>query len=437
VGVGLRRGRRRGVIELTGYAVATVSLAGVGVIVALAMSGNGAGSVVTRPDEVLVAEARAPSAVSVADATTLRDGNAAFAGRLLNGLMRAGGNVAVSPFSISEAMAMTYAGARGKTAVQIAEALDFHLSSRRLAAAFNAVAQDLDAANASGASVNVVNALFGQTGTRFRRAFLEVLARDYGAGMRIVDFERAAQAARSAINTWVSRQTHHKIAELLAPGDIDALTRLVLVNAIYLRASWAEPFPAKATRMEAFHKPGASVDVPTMHETARLGYERGPGYRAVELPYVGGRFVFDILLPDNGNLGSMVARIGRLGPLPLVSRLRSQFVRLAIPRLHVQTRFELADTLKTLGMPLAFLPGSADLSGIAGRPGDLYIKAVAHEAYLRIDEKGTEATAATASVLNAIAERPGITVDVNRPFVFFIRDIKSGAIVLLGFVSQP
>jgi serpin B len=174
-----------------------------------------------------------------------------------------------------------------------------------------------------------------------------------------------------------------------------------------------------------------------MHQTAAFGYRRGPGYRALELPYSGGRFAFDVLLPDPGQLRSLLGQIARVGPLELLHGLRPELVRLALPKLQLHTRFDLADELKTLGMPLAVTPGGSDLSGISGRRGDLYLKAVAHEAYLRVDEQGTEAAAATAGVVSTVSAQLAMTFDVNRPFVFVIRDVKTGAIPFIGMVSRP
>ena len=321
----------------------------------------------------------------------------------------------------------------------MARALGFRLPPARLHAAFNALDQALGAVNGAAVTLSVANALYGQRGTRFREGFLGVLARDYGAGMGIVDFEHAADAAIAAINAWVSDRTRGKIPRLLGRGDVDQLTRLVLVNAVYLNAKWQAPFQKHATSPAPFHAPDGTVQVPTMHQTATFGYLRGRGYRALELPYRGGRLAFDVLLPDRGRLPALVRRLAGGDPLDAVRGLRPQRVQLALPKLLLRTRFELADALKALGMALAFDLNRADLSGIAGRPGDLYIKAVVHEVYVRVDEAGTEAAAATGGVVNATsAPAPAaIVFDVDRPFVFLIQDRTSGAVLFLGTVSSP
>ncbi len=382
---------------------------------------------------------RASASVSHADAAALRDGSSLFAGRLLADAARGRPNVALSPASISQALAMAFAGARGATASQMASALDFSLSGDRLGAAFNAADRSLEGVNGPDATLNVANALYGQAGQRFRQAFLRVLARDYGAGLRTADFEHAAEAARAQINAWVSEQTRGKIPELLGPGDVEESTRLMLVNAVYLKARWLSPFTKQSTFPAVFHAPSGAVEVPTMHQIGTFGYRQGAGYQALELRYRGGRLAFDILLPAAGALQSLLSRLAAHGPLSLLADLRQQRVQLALPKFRLDTRFELAAALKALGMRLAFEPGGADLSGIAGKPGDLYIKSVVHEAYLSVDEAGTEAAAATGVAISPTAmpaPPPGEFI-VDRPFAFVLRDIKTGAVLFTGVVSRP
>ena len=382
---------------------------------------------------------RANASVSTADAAALRDGNAQFAGKLLATVARARPNVALSPASISEALSMAFAGARGTTASEMASALDFRLAPGRLGAAWGAADRSLADVNGPDATLDVANALYGQAGQRFRQAFLRVLARDYGAGLRTADFERAAEAARAEINAWVSGQTAGKIPELLGPGGVDPSTRLMLVNAVYLKARWLVPFTKQSTFPDVFHAPGGTVKVPTMHRTGTFGYRQGAGYQALELPYRGGRLAFDILLPSPGELQPLLSRLAGEGPLSLLADLRQQRVQLALPKFRVDTRFELSAALQALGMRLAFEPGDADLSGIAGKPGELYIKSVVHEAYLSVDEAGTEAAAATGVGISAAAlpAQPPIAFIVDRPFAFVLRDVKTGAVLFTGVVSHP
>ncbi len=398
-----------------------------------ATAGRGSGGVVRAADP------RAAPAAPAGDAAALQEGNDGFAGRLLALLARSHPTVTLSPYGISEALSMVFAGARGETASQMASALGFRLPTARLAAAFNAVAQRLAGSAGPEGELREANALYGQRGQQFAAPFLGLLAREYGAGMRTVDFERATEAALATINRWVAEQTAGRIPELLGAGDVDDRTRLVVVNAVYLRARWQFPFKASGTQEAPFHAPGATVNVPTMHQTGSFGYTRGAGYQALELPYQGGRLAFDILLPDPGRLDALLAQLAHGGALPLLRGLAPQRVEIAVPKLRLDTKFELAGALRALGMPLAFDPGGADLSGIAGPPGYLYIQAVVHQAYLNVDETGTEAAAATGVSINATAvfAPPRLRFIVDRPFVFVLRDVQTGAVLFEGVVSRP
>jgi serpin B len=388
--------------------------------------------------EVRAPVARAPAAAQPGDAALLAAGNATFAGRLLDLLSRTQPTIALSPFSISDVLAMAYAGAQGQTASQMAAALDFRLPPDRLHPAFNALSLSLAAINRPGATLSVANALYGQQGLAFRSAFLGLLARDYGTGVRTVDFEHAAQAARTQINGWVALQTQGKIPHLLAPGDVDEAARLVLVNAVYLNAKWQSPFLRSATSPTPFHAPSGTVNVPTMSQTGTFGYRRHAGYGVLQLPYVGGRLAFDVLLPDPGQLPALMRQL-RDGGLPAaLSGLRGEDVELQLPKLQLRTRFELSSALGALGMPVAF-GDRADFAGIAGPPGELRISSVIHEAYIRVDEAGTEAAAATGAGFSSSAA-PGprpIQFLVNRPFVFVLRDTTTNAILFAGTVSRP
>jgi len=403
----------------------------------IALSACGAGAPAPA-GEVRVPVARASAAVPRADAAALASGNATFAGRILDLLSSTQPTVALSPLSISDALAMVDAGAEGETASQIASALDFGLVPARLAPAFNALDLSVAAINRSGAALNVANALFGQRGMTFRPAFLATLARYYGAGIRTVDFEHSAETAREAINAWVSKQTQAQIPSLLAPGDVGALTRLMVVNAIVLDAKWQSPFQPRNTAPAPFHAPVGTVEVPTMHQIGTFGYRRHAGYSVLELPYVGGRLAFDVLLPDPGGLTALLAQL-RGGGLPAaLSGLQERDAEVALPKLQLRSRLELSSALSALGMPSAF-GDQADLSGIAGRPGELRISTVVQEAYIRVDEAGTKAAAATAVGIagEAVQAAPRIRFLVDRPFVFVLRDTTTNAILFAGTVSRP
>jgi serpin B len=415
--------------------MARIRLVACAVLACAALGGCGTLRGAATGGEVRAAVARQAPAVPISDGAAVRDGDSVFAGRLLRALATGtSANVVVSPFSISEALAMTLAGARGQTEQQISATLRFELSGSRLHAALDA----LDRSLAAIPGLRIADALYGQKSYPFRSAFLDLLGRYYGARMHTVDFERAADQARGEINRWVSEHTRGKIPELLPAGALDALTRLVLVNAVYLKASWQLPFDSLQTFGAEFYAPGGAVTVPTMHETGSLGYRRGHGYQAIELPYSGGRLVFDILLPDPGRLDELERRIAAAGPIPLLP-VHAERMVLALPKLTLRTQTSLKTALSALGMPLAFDSARADLSGIAGRPHDVYLKDVVHEAYVRVDERGTEAGAATAAVVATMSLElpPRLRVDVDRPFVFILRDRRTGAILFEGLVTRP
>jgi len=410
-------------------------------VVCLAAGGCGSSATSTPTStggEVRASVPRASAPVAPTDAAALAQGNATFAGRILEQLSTAQPTLTLSPFSISDALAMTYAGARGQTASELAGALNITLPPAGLFPAWGALAGSLAHVNQPGAALSVANALYGQQGMAFQTAFLTLLARYYGAGVRTVDFEHAAAQAVSEINAWVSQQTNAKIPVLLSPGDVDARTRLVLVNAVYLNAKWAVPFTKENTAPAPFHAPGGTVNVATMNRIGRFGYRRHSGYAVLELPYRGGRLAFDVLLPDPGRLPALLHALARGGLPAAVSGLQDQPVQVALPKLTLRTRFELAATLGALGMPVAFTD-RADFSGIAGTPGDLRISNVIHEAYMRVDEAGTEAAAATAvGIATEAAPGPApIQFRIDRPFVFVLRDTSTGAILFTGTVSQP
>jgi serpin B len=412
-------------------------------VACLAAAGCGSSSTSTSTptatgEEVRASVPRASAPVAPADAAALAQGNSTFAGRILAHLAAAQPTLALSPFSISDALAMTYAGARGQTASEMAGALDVTLPPTRLFPAWGALAGSLEDVNQPGATLSVANALYGQRGMAFQTAFLTLLARYYGAGVRTVDFEHAAAQAVAEINAWVSQRTDAKIPSLLSAADVDDTTRLVLVNAVYLNAKWAVPFTKENTAPAPFHAPGGTVNVATMNQLGQFGYRRHAGYAVLELPYRGGRLAFDVLLPDPGRLPALLRTLAGGGLAAAVSGLQDQHVQVALPKLTLRTRFELAATLGALGMPVAFTD-RADFSGIAGTPGDLRISNVIHEAYMRVDEAGTEAAAATAvSIATAAAPGPApIQFRVDRPFMFVLRDTTTGAILFAGTVSQP
>jgi serpin B len=382
--------------------------------------------------------------VSSSEQALLVEGNSAFAFELYQALKGKEGNLFYSPYSISLALAMTYAGANGETAQQMAATLQFLLEQERLHPAFNWLDAEL-ASRGQGAQgkdgkefrLNIVNAIWGQKDYEFLPAFLDVLAENYGAGLRILDFVTETEKSRLAINDWVSDQTESRIKDLIPQGAIDAMTRLVLTNAIYFNAAWKYPFNEKLTANSPFYLlDGGQVTVPMMKQTESFGYTKGKGYQAIELPYDGDELSMVILLPASGNFEAFEEGLQAQKVSDIISGLQPTEVALTMPQFEFDSDFSLKDTLAGMGMPIAF-SGAADFSGMTGNR-DLCISEVIHKAFVAVDETGTEAAAATAVImrLTAVPEHPA-EVTIDRPFIFLIRDIETGAILFVGRVLNP
>jgi serpin B len=389
--------------------------------------------------------------VDVARLATTRDDAVAAAAAVnafgldLYRAMAAGtGNAVVSPASIALALAMARAGARGETAAQM-DAVLRRFGADELAAWPAALGEALAERSgtfrdASGADLEVAlriaNAPFAQRDLPLEAAYLEALGARFGAGLRLVDYVAATEEARRTINAWVGEQTEQRIPELLVPGILSPDTRLTLVNAIYLKAPLLTPFdegttaPAPFTRLD-----GSTVDVPMMASSGELRYAAGDGWQAVELPYLGRQLAMTVVVPDD--LAAFEAGLDAPGLASIIGALAAQPVRLWLPRFGIETTASLADALRALGMPLAFDPDRADFSGITGSP-DLFISDVVHQANIDVDEEGTEAAAATGVVmdLRAAALDP-VTVRADRPFLFALRDVPTGAVLFLGRVTDP
>jgi serine protease inhibitor len=360
--------------------------------------------------------------------------------------LTSGGNAVVSPASIVLALSMAQAGAKGETAAQMDSVLHSAAGSGG-GNGINSLDQILTGfsgtfKNANGTAqqltLRIANAPFAQNGLALQQPFLDSLASKYGAGLRLVDFRNDAAGACRLIDSWVSDQTEGRIPKLL--DSLDSLTRLVLVNAIYLKAPWLEPFAESATKSAPFTRPdGLQVSVPTMSLNLSNGrYASGTGWRAVELPYAGGSLAMTIVVPDD--LTAFEGSLDAARFSQIAAALQPTNVDLTLPRFKIETKSDLASALAGMGMPLAFDPNGADLSGITTQE-KLYIAKVVHQANISIDENGTEATAATAVQVEAAASvvpiQPPVTLHVDRPFLFALRDTNTGAILFLGRVVDP
>jgi serpin B len=385
--------------------------------------------------------------VASSDLQTLASGNTTFAFDLYHQI--AAGNATddlfYSPYSVSIALAMTYAGASSSTATQMATALDFQLPASALNPAFDALDLQL-ASRAQGQAgddgqpfkLNVVDALWADKTFTFQKPFVDTLARYYGAALRTVDFESAPEMARGAINGWVSDQTGKLIAQLLPDGSIDANTRFVIVDAIYFNAGWESPFMPSSTQPSAFtHLDGSTAQVPMMNQILETGYASGSNWQATELRYAGGQTSMVIVLPQQGRFPEVEQGFDATFMSSVFSSLQTTEVTLSLPKFSITgATISLARELRTLGMTDAFDARKADFSAMT--PQSVYISDVLHQAFVSVDENGTQAAAATAVIgetTSAIQNSASITVD--RPFFFVIRDIPTGSVLFVGRALRP
>ncbi|MDY6834765.1 MAG: serpin family protein [Chloroflexota bacterium] len=374
----------------------------------------------------------------------LVSGNTTFALDMYQQLSTEEGNLFFSPYSISIALAMTYAGARNETEIQMADTLSFTLPQEDLHPAFNQLdlllasrGQDSEGQDGEPFRLNIANAIWGQHGFEFQTPFLDTLKQHYGAGLRLLDFISAPDKSRITINDWVSDQTEEKIKDLLQEGTITSDTRLVLTNAIYFNAAWKSQFGEDLTKDAEFTLlDDSNVTIPMMIQTDHFKYFNGDGFEAVELPYDGNEISMLILLPDPGEFAELENSLDANKLVSTIDELQYTNISLNMPKFENECSFGLRDQLSAMGMPIAFST-AADFSGMR-TPSDLFISDVIHKAFISVDEAGTEAAAATAVVmeLTAIPEPP-IEVSIDRPFIYMIQDNETGSILFLGRVLDP
>jgi serpin B len=370
-------------------------------------------------------------------------GNTAFAADMYRELGDGNDNLFFSPYSISTALAMTAAGAKGATATAMREGL--RLPSGSPNAAFKAIASDLDSRTADQSQggvpfkLTVANSLWGEKTQPFAPEFLSTVSENYGASLELADFLHKADTERKRINDWVENKTNDKIKNLLAQGTVDASTRLVLVNAIYFKASWDKPFKAENTEDKPF-KPleGGSVNVPMMGRIENMMYASTDAYDAIALPYVGGELEFVAIAPRAGTFKSFERSFTGEKLEKIYGELDTKRVDLSLPKFKIEgDGVKLKSPLTKMGMGKAFTD-DADFSGITGHR-DTKIDDVVHKAFVALDEKGTEAAAATAVVMRTLSMRPTqpAVARFDHPFIFAIRDVPTGSVLFLGRVTKP
>jgi len=378
------------------------------------------------------------------DLTEVVDGNTDFACDLYRELMSRDGNIFFSPFSISQALAMTYAGARGNTETQIADTMRFTVGQDRLHPAFNRLDLELQSRgegakgkDGEGFRLNIANSTWGQDGWTWQQPFLDTLGVQYGAGMRLVDFFTQPEQCRLTINAWVEERTESRIKDLLPEGIITPETVLVLVNAIYFNAAWLEPFEKEDTYQGDFTLLDEStVTVPLMEQTEEHDYMEGDGFKAVEIMYDGEELSMVIILPNIGRFDEIESSLSAEFIDGIIGDFGNYSVTLTMPKFEYESEFGLNGALMDMGMEDAFMPGVADFSGMDGSHL-LYITDVVHKAYVGVDEAGTEAAAATGVVIGYTSIPQSATFKADHPFIFLIRDIETGSILFIGRVLNP
>lgn len=378
----------------------------------------------------------------------LAQDNTNFALSFYDSIRREDGNIIFSPISLSLALSMALAGAESSTEEAMIEALQFSLPEEEVYPTFNALllaieeSQKLPIEESEGDEfqLNIANSIWGQAGYDFKQEFLDILAKNFGAGMYLVDYIEDPENARQLINNWVEEETQGKIEDLIPQGAIDTLTRLVLANAIYFNASWQHPFDENGTEKATFTSlDGTEIEVDMMRLFGeRLSYTQGGNFQAVNLPYLSTDFSMTVIVPDQGSFIDFEDGLSLEEITAIQNNLSPQSVNLQMPKFDYESTINANDQLAALGMSDAFNPELADFSGIT-EIEKLFISDVLHKATITVDEHGTEAAAATAIIIRTESIEPGEPVEltIDRPFIYIIRHNPTGSILFMGRVVQP
>ena len=365
----------------------------------------------------------------------------AFTTAAYNQLSAGDGNLILSPFNIATALSMLLSGARGQTAEEIQSVLHLHYDSAYDAALGAMLADLTKAGNTSGNELHTANGLWVQKGFAVQPAFENTLTNNYQAPLTPLDFIANPEAARSQINRWTEERTRARIKDLFPAGSLDAQTRLVLTSAIYFYGKWHDPFVASRTQPAPFTQPAgpAATQADFMNQTSHFGYTETPAAQILEMRYAGSGIAFDVLLPKTTT--GLPGLEKSLTPETLtgwLGSLATRNVQVTLPKFRAESELSLRKALSTMGMPTAFT-GNADFSGIDSKRG-LAISAVVHKAFVDVSEQGTEAAAATGIGVRATAMRmpePAVVFRADHPFLFLIRDTRTGVILFIGRLMSP
>lgn len=368
---------------------------------------------------------------------TVYDSSNLFAFDIYRTLSKQPGNIFLSPFSISTALAMTYIGAADNTAQQMKDVLHFNLDDETLHSGFSELISSLNQPNEK-YQLSIANSMWAQEGYPFLQEFIDKVQRYYSSGLNYVDFAEATEEARQRINNWIEEKTNQRIKDMIKPGDIDSLTRLVLTNAIYFKGNWAKPFDPSLTKKETFYVSNKQEkQVEMMFESLTAAYTEDSLVQVLELPYAGDELSMIIVLPLKGkSLEDVESKLSLVLFKEWVNNLRTEKVDVYLPKFRMECRFNLKKTLMAMGMIDAFTD-EADFSKMDGTTM-LKIKDVIHQSFVDVNEEGTEAAASTAVIIN-IKMGPSIPVifKADKPFLFFIYDKTHDLILFMGRLSNP
>lgn len=393
------------------------------------------------------------SACSLASAAPLAMGSSAadvgavrgdmFAVDLLSQWCDGTANVVYSPYSLSAALGMVAAGSRGETARQIAVGLKLGIPAGELPAHFAAMDSSLAAARKAGSvELAIANSLWPQQNFMFNPAYLDVVRTQFRGEARAVDYVSATEAARQTINQWVAEHTSNRIKDIIAPGILGAATRMTLVNAVYFKGKWGRPFvPQRTTPAPFFAADGRAATVSLMSQSNRFRYSETDGIQELELPYAGDKLAMLVLLPDQKQGLRQVAEVlKKRGLSPWDNKLAMREVSVFLPKFTFTSERSCVDTMRALGIADPFDAARADLSGMAGKPGDLVVSALIHKAFIEVGEEGTEAAATSVGVIamtSFMPQEPPVIFRADHPFVFLIRERQTGCILFMGAVARP
>lgn len=375
---------------------------------------------------------------------TLAEKNNQFALDLYKQLGAKPGNLFFSPYSLSAALGMTYTGAKGDTAAEMAKVMHFPADPEKLAPEFGQLIQTLQGPGVKREyQLSTANAIWAQEGLSYRPDFLRITQTNYQAGLKLVNYGKNADGVRLEINRWVEKQTNDKIKDLIAKGALTADTRMVLANAIYFYGDWATPFEKKSTQTAKFQTGGkGAVDVAMMNNTAHFQYMENDTFQLVSMPYKGNELSMVVLLPKKvDGLDSVEKSLTENSLRTAIGQLAGRRVHISLPKVKMTQDFQLGKTLVAMGMQKAFSDKEADFSGIADTSRErLYISEVVHKAFVAVDEKGTEAAAATAVLIFGVTSaipQPPVRFNADHPYLFAIRHNATGSILFLGRVNDP